>query len=702
MDTSLTNRLEKITAERDKAKKLLRTMSPNENVPKEIKETHQIQFEANTLTKEVGVVDHPKGVSLYSELEASEHKYTYFVQKQSISELLKFFQKHNDEVFTLNFPGYTLDKCNAEFHLIFIRKDGKRDTQKLLLNEKKTFTLNKANEIDQIKIAIRVTGTGRTYIHHPSIEVVKRIEFGTPLSQKRKVKRIKDMNVIFIADEFTTRSFEPEFNAIKVTPGSWEEELKGKDVDLFFCESAWLGNNGSWTNKVGTGGPRNHETLLQIILWCRDKGIPTVFWNKEDPFHYYAFGETAKHFDYIFTTDANSIDEYKKNNCKNVFTLPFAAQPKYHNPIEKYERENKVVFAGAYYGDKFPERTRAMDNMIEVSGNHGIDIFDRNYNNPGSPNQFPEKFKKHIVGTLKGDQIERAYKGYKISLNVNSIIDSPTMFSRRVFEILASNTPVVSSESLGVRNVFGDLVLATSNFEELKERIDLFFNDEHYFKKNRLQGLRTVLEDHTYKVRIEEMLNHMNFPFIKEDLAVTAIGIVRNHKDYENIMTQFNRQTIKNKKLVILLDLFEGYLDIFNKENNENVKTYLLDYVHHYDTINQLVETEYFAPLHLDNYYGPNYLKDMALGTLYTEDTVIVKSEGKEYTYVTNGAIDRSLLPKTSTKLLTPKEFVTKLETKDRFDDWHLFGHRFFNIDNFNFITDNLEEPLSTLEKINI
>ena len=44
-----------------------------------------------------------------------------------------------------------------------------------------------------------------------------------------------------------------------------------------------------------------------------------------------------------------------------------------------------------------------------------------------------------------------AYRSYKIFLNVNSVMNSDTMFSRRVFEILASSTHV-STPSEGMKD----------------------------------------------------------------------------------------------------------------------------------------------------------------------------------------------------------------------------------------------------------
>ncbi|MDQ0974577.1 spore maturation protein CgeB [Neobacillus niacini] len=692
MENLVTNKLKKLGQDKLQYKKQLKALNPNfelSNIDEILKvELSKLGFGSNDKIK---TKNKDNGIDIQSALTNTEHQYIYIGNLDELKVFKEFFDRKSNKRLDLSFTGYCDKTLEIEFHIIFILKDGKRSNIKIVPGKNVGFTVPTKETVDSIKIAIRVKGSGYAYLHNPYLYSQDlTISANNRSSQNRVPKKIKDMKVIFIGDEFTTRSFEPEFNLVKVTPENWEEEVTAAEPDMFFCESAWLGNNGAWQNKVGTGGPRDNTTLLKLVEWCKANNIPTAFWNKEDPFHYNAFVETAKHFDYVYTTDSNSVEKYTADGCKNVFSFPFAAQPAYHNPIEKYKRINKVVFAGAYYGDKFPERKQAMDSMIEISGKYGMEIYDRNYNIPESPNQFPEGFKKHIVGTLKGDEIEKAYKGYKISLNVNSIVDSPTMFSRRVFEIIASNTPVVSSASLGIENLFGDIIIASNNFNELQERIQKYFEDEYYFKTNRLLGLRKVLEEHTYTHRVKMMLDQMGIEYIDEDQSVTVVGVVRSKEDYEELMKQYNRQAWKSKKLVILLDIFEGYLDIFNANNNKEVKTYLIDYLHNYNSLNDVIDTEYFAVFEKRNYYGDYYLTDMMLATLYVQDAIIVKGSGEEYTFTTTGQIAKSLIRKKSTGIINPVGLLNIIENKGTnvLDDWFKYGARFFNIDDFNFINN--------------
>ncbi|PEL13541.1 glycosyltransferase [Bacillus sp. AFS017336] len=617
-----------------------------------------------------------------------------YVKSDNLMTLL--FNEGRSRLFTkFGVTGFVSGgKCEVVFELRFIDHEDHISTLNFKLDELVDLTPYIQKEFQSVSFSIHMTGAGTLHLFHAKLMgSYKESKVDNSYLKKQK-KEIKDFRVGFIADEFTTRCFDYEFELIKITPENWLDEFKKHRIDFFFCESAWLGNEGAWKDKIGTKNHRDHTKLLKLVYWCKEHYIPTVFWNKEDPFHYQAFIDTAKHFDYVFTTDHESVQHYEAEGCENVYCLPFAAQPKIHNPIEYLPRKEKVVFAGAYYGKKFPERTRAMEKLVSASKEYGLDIYDRNYHNPTSPNQFPEEYRPFIVGNLKQNEIDIAYKGYKVALNVNSITKSPTMFARRVFELLASNTPIISSHSEGIHRMFGEIVTTTDNEKVMKERLANYYTDETYYKKNRLLTLRKVLEEHTYTNRVEELLDLIKLPYERNEETATLVGIVRSNADYEKLMAIYNRQGIKQKKLVILLDLFDGYLDIFNQNNHGNVKTFLIDYCHHYFSINDLVDSSYLVPIHLDHYYGENYLRDLMLATKYTNDTIIAKGNQNSYSYVNSCRIDEALICTKATRFIHPNEFMRLLETKSTIDHFSKAGVQFFEIDEFNFYRNAYEKAI--------
>src|SRR5699024_5318564 len=128
----------------------------------------------------------------------------------------------------------------------------------------------------------------------------------------------------------------------------------------------------------------------------------------------------------------------------NVEALPFAAQPKNHNPIKiQKQRDSRVSFAGSYYRHH-EERSKDMDILLEASKEIGLVIYDRNYEKTKKgqmPNhKFPVRFDSYIEGTMTFNIIDKSYKGFKYTINVNNVEHSETMLSRRVFEGLLSGT----------------------------------------------------------------------------------------------------------------------------------------------------------------------------------------------------------------------------------------------------------------------
>src|SRR6187397_721485 len=91
-----------------------------------------------------------------------------------------------------------------------------------------------------------------------------------------------DLTVAVILDPFSELAVRYEWNQVTCGPDDWHEELTRTRPDLLFVESAWQGR---WRLHM-TRDDRPSPELRALVAWCRDEGIPTVFWNKEDPPNY--------------------------------------------------------------------------------------------------------------------------------------------------------------------------------------------------------------------------------------------------------------------------------------------------------------------------------------------------------------------------------------------------------------------------------
>ena len=488
------------------------------------------------------------------------------------------------------------------------------------------------------------------------------------------VDALKSLRVAAIMDDFTFSSYRPECNLLQLSVSHWHKELEAFKPELLFIESAWRGKDEQWGSRVG----HTSAEVVGIVEWCRSRKVPTVFWNKEDPIHFETFLSTAKLFDYVFTTDIDCIHRYKAAlGHERVYLLPFACQPDANNPIEKYERKDAFCFAGAYYV-RYPERTRDLGNfMAALSEYRSVEVYDRNYGKDDPNYQFPPEYKPFIVGNLPFAEIDKAYKGYRYAINLNSIKQSQSMFARRVYELLASNTITVSNFSRGVRLLFGDLVITTDSGEEIVRRLKSLGGEDVHVRKFRLAGLRKVMSSHTYQDRLAYVVSKVQGKTLAEVLpGVVVTAYAKNQEQFDALLANYSRQTYARKRLVIVVP---GGFVPERVPGDGSAQVLPAAAVDETQLGELTAKTELVAGMVADDYYGPNYLLDLALATRYSTAHAIGKVThhvwsasnglslaypGRQYALVTSLPARCALVRSALVADLPLREWVTALYTR--------------------------------------
>ena len=431
-------------------------------------------------------------------------------------------------------------------------------------------------------------------------------------------RKITDLRVGVIMDQFSCSSFKPECDLFTFRADNWEEVMSAKKADFLMVESAWNGNDGAWQYLVGTYGGSSRDTLFALLDYCKKAQIPTVFWNKEDPPHFDKFIEAASRFDYVFTTDENCIPLYRKQcGHERVFALPFAAQPRLHNPILSVKRDKNICFAGTYYATRFEDRRARMDVLFKASENLGLDIYDRQFGNTGKGYEdylFPEHLRKFIRGRLEYEDMVKAYRRYKIFLNVNSVENSRTMFSRRVFELLACGTPTVTTPSEGIRYFFGDLVPEVTDPVAGHQLMKQLLDDPLRWRRLSAAGVRCVISRHTYAHRLESVCKTIGINMQERCVNKVAV-ILHNVGNVESVLAMLDNQKVR-PTLVVALKCGRDVVRALKNNNWETVEAANADecvrIVQKNDTINAVAlwngadvyTSEYLADamLALNNY----------------------------------------------------------------------------------------------------
>lgn len=439
--------------------------------------------------------------------------------------------------------------------------------------------------------------------------------------------------VMSVLDEFSRSCFAPQASLVEPRPDNWEGLLEACNPRFLFVESAWKGNYGTWQYRVSNYANPPGKELEEMVAGFRSRGLPTVFWNKEDPVHFSNFIDSASKFDLVLTTASEAVPRYKERTSARVGVLQFAAEESLHNPIGSAQRNGKVCFAGSFYANRFQERRDDQLMLLDAASAFDFDIFDRNYQpNPAvkSDFAFPDRFAPFVRGRLPYDAIGRAYRDYRVFLNVNSVVDSPTMFSRRVFELLACGTPVVSTWSRGTEETFGnDLVWHVRGREEAEEAIRVLMTDDREWRRRSLAGIRAVLSAHTYRHRFQQVCQMVGVDAARNDPfeEVLVVAEATTPAEAASVIDSFRRQALDSRTSSRLLLACRAGMEVENAGP-------LVDVVHVGDGgLREVVERSrqpgrqrmlaIMSPLAV---YGRHYLQDLLHAARYSGAGLVGKS----------------------------------------------------------------------------
>lgn len=418
-----------------------------------------------------------------------------------------------------------------------------------------------------------------------------------------------------VCDEFFLDSIDAAADFVFLTPENWQEEVeKGLDAMLFV--SAWRGLHNEWrglaalTNR--TTNPRR-MIALELLERCRERGIPSVFYSKEDPPSYELFLDYARSCDYIFTSASECVPYYEKE-CErdHVGAVSFGINPCLHNPIgfRSAEKEDTVLFSGSWM-TKFPERCADLAVLFDgiLDSGHGLQIIDRNY--PENRNYaFPDKYFPYTSPALPHDQLQKVHKLFDWAININSVKGSETMFANRAFELQANGVLMMSNSSVGINNILPTIHLVHDS-SEVAGILGCMTDEERY--ERQIMGIRSVMTNHTCFDRIAQLLAPTGLDTAQPSRKILVFA----EKMTDAVLASFERQTYQEKELMIAESVTEEVLAQY-------------DMVTWFDS-----EAE----------YGTFYLEDLANGFKYTSCDYITKDawyegavlhRGVEHDYVSH------------------------------------------------------------------
>lgn len=484
-------------------------------------------------------------------------------------------------------------------------------------------------------------------VHLSDVEKRLGLSLSSRTQGRFSITDFEKLCVAVIVDNFSAYSWAPEWNCISISPDSWPKILEDHKFDFLFVESAWAGNNGAWSyHLTGTSAPR--AAFVEMVCAFKEHGIPTVFWNKEDPPHFEDFIDSAKLFDFVFTSDERMISRYEAVlGHDKVSSLSFGAQPQFHNPVRPVNQTRRdVAFAGMYFSHKFPERREQMDivlgGAVDIAAKlpNGLDIFSRQHGGD-KKYQFPSPYAAHVVGSLPYDQMLIAYKYYNVFLNVNSVVDSPSMCARRIFEITAAGTPVVSAPSDAIKNFFEPSeVLEVHTREQASDGIRSIVRSPELRDRTVHLGQRRIWSEHTYAHRARQIEKFIGLESrVESPLSmstrpkISAVVSTIRPQQIGHILSIIGAQRNVDVELILVLHGFAIDREEFDrvatisKVNNvlilEMEREMTLG-----DCLNEAVSHasgDFITKMDDDDLYGQNYLFDQVAALRYSGASIVGK-----------------------------------------------------------------------------
>lgn len=321
------------------------------------------------------------------------------------------------------------------------------------------------------------------------------------------------LKVALITDYFTAECLSAECRIRNVTPANYREIIESWKPDLLLVESVFHGVDGGWRYELAKQ-PKylrlsKPTAIFRVVEFARSRGVPAVFWNKDDGAFFDAFIDVAKAFDFVFTTDVNCVESYRRQVPAHVpvHTLSMPYQPSFHKFTGFNFTRQEACFTGSYYRRILNERRSFLDMMFEACGqiDMTLNIFDRNHDRLSRHFEFsyPKRPQLRLHGRVPHRDTAAIYKAHVASINVNSVTASETMCSRRLLEILACGGIAITNPSRAVDLHFRDYCHVVNTQEEAIDVLARLRTGPAQEDLDRAEaGARFVQQNHTWAHRI--------------------------------------------------------------------------------------------------------------------------------------------------------------------------------------------------------
>lgn len=483
----------------------------------------------------------------------------------------------------------------------------------------------------------------RTQMNSFAYETLLELARSLPVSDGCRYYKKIPLKVGIITDVFMYNFYKDVFKEVHyLSPDNYEDVFASKSLDIVLYVTCWKGNmNEEWRGIKFRKKPG--KAFNAILDHARRQGMKLVFQSIEDPSNFEHFLPIAKQFDYIFTSDTETIERYKAEcGHERVFHGEYGANPSLNNPIgSRRHTLNAAFFAGSWAG-RYPERCQDMETIFDsiLSSDGQLIIADRNYGSKTEDFCYPERFQGNIIPPIEHALLQSMHKLFRYNINFNSIKDSPTMCAMRVYEMQAMGVGIFSNYARSVFNKFPEIRIIPWQQDLEKAFVLPAEGDLGEYHRN-MALVRNVLNDKTAHDIATRMVQAIGIKKVK--LKKPVICVICD-QDTTTVQANFERQVYDARVLVQA-----------SKINSPKK----------WKTFAKANGVAYFTWFTGKDEYEENYLDDLANAFKYTNARYVTRlawfdgkvfHEGTQHDYMTcMGGKARTLF---AAEEFSPQEFI--------------------------------------------
>lgn len=383
-------------------------------------------------------------------------------------------------------------------------------------------------------------------------------------------------------------------------PGDWARVLEERRPGLLLVESA-----------------PTELPLAELAAWCRERDVPTVYWDTGA-----GLGDAAASFDQVFTVDAGAVAGYRERlGHDRVEHLPFAAQPRLHNPIRVQDQGRyPLLYEGEY--------DEAAETLIAPAPRLGAHF---------RATGFPHLYRQRVVPPWPHEEAAAARKRYQVM-----IAPAP----RLALEAAAAGVPVVHHRA-DADPAFGPVI---EDDKDASRVLRAMLRGPELRDRQAHLALRRIHAGHTYRHRVDTVLERLG----AAPAALAArppVSLLLSTCRAEQIAPAVEmaaRQLWRPLQLVLVLHgLDVDPVDVEKRALAAGIDDVVAIVADPSLTLGgclnlaiDAADGDYIGKMDDDELYGPHYLSDLLPAFSYTDAGVV----GKLAHYAHLASIDATLL----------------------------------------------------------